>query len=262
VPGRYRTFALSPDEQQLAYDDLVSGDIWIFDLERRTSSRVTTTPGYETSPVWIDEHRIAYRKNSGGIFEKDVSGTTEERRLSDLMVNGPTQVTADGHVLFFMVPPNRDVQAVAALPRTGGSTPHVLVQSPFPNVEPQLSPDGRWLAYASPETGRNEVYVQPYPATGARWQISSEGGRQPFWRADGRELFFVADNRRFYTVDVPRNAAPSGWGLPRFLFTMRANVFNTRNSYVASRDGQRFLVNTLAENSGEPLHVVLNWKPR
>jgi serine/threonine protein kinase/Tol biopolymer transport system component len=262
VPGRYRTFALSPDGQQLAYDDLITGDIWILDLERRTSSRVTTTPGYETSPVWVDDRRIVYRKNSGGIFEKDISGTTDERRLSDLMVNGPTQVTNDGKLLFFLVPPDRQSQGIGVLPRTGGGTPQMLVQSPFPNVEPQVSPDGRWLAYASPETGRNEVYVQPYPPTGARWQISSEGGRQPLWRTDGLELYFTGDDRRLFAVSVPPGAPPPAWGLPRFLFTLRANVFNTRNSYVPSRDGQRFLVNTLAENSGEPLHVVVNWKPR
>jgi Tol biopolymer transport system component len=211
--------------------------------------------------VWIDSTRIAYRKSTG-IFEKNVSGTSEERTVSDLMVNGPTQVTTDGTVFFFFVPPGTTSQGIATLPLTGGTTPRMLVQSPFPNVEPSLSPDGHWLAYASPETGRNEVYVQPYPPTGERWQISNDGGRQPIWRADGRELYFVSDDRRFYAVDVLPGTAPSRWSVPHFLFTMRANVFNTRNSYVPSRDGQRFLVNTLAEVGGEPLHVVLNWAPR
>jgi serine/threonine protein kinase/Tol biopolymer transport system component len=261
-PGRYRTFALSPDEQQLAYDDVTGGDIWILDLERRTSSRVTTTPGYETSPVWVDRTRLVYRKNGGGIFEKDVSGTVDERRLSSLMVNGPSQVTKDGKVLFFWVVSEKAAQGIGAMPLAGADEPEVIVQSAFPNVEPQLSPDGRWLAYASPETGRNEVYVQPYPPTGARWQVSSDGGRQPLWRADGRELYFVADDRRFYAVDVPPDVGPADWGLPQFLFTMRANVFNTRNTYVPSHDGRRFLINTLAETGGEPLQVVLNWTSR
>jgi serine/threonine protein kinase/dipeptidyl aminopeptidase/acylaminoacyl peptidase len=261
APGRYRTFALSPDERHLVYDDLTTTDLWILDLERRTSSRLTTTPGYETSPVWIDDTRVAYRKNTG-IFEKNVSGTSDERRVSDLMVNGPTQVTTDGTLLFFFVPPGKTAQGVAALPLTGNAPPRMLVQSEFANVEPYLSPDGRWLAYASSETGRNEVYVQPYPPTGERWQVSSDGGRQPIWRADGRELYFVGDDRRFYAVAVSPTEAPPGWSVPRFLFTMRANVFNTRNSYVPSRDGQRFLINMLAEDSGGSLHVVVNWAPR
>ena len=130
--------------------------------------------------------------------------------------------------------------------------PRAIVQSPFPDVEPQLSPDGRWLAYASTETGRNEVYVQPFPPTGARWQVSSAGGRQPLWRADGKELFFVSDDRRFYAVDISDKSGVFDYGVPQFLFEMRANVFNSRNSYVPSRDGQRFLVNMLLEADDSP----------
>jgi len=146
------------------------------------------------------------------------------------------------------------------LPTTGDRTPRTIVASPFADVEPQISPDGRWLAYASTETGRNEGYGQPFPPNGARWQISSAGGRQPLWRADGNELFFVADDRRFYAADIKATGTSFDYGVPKFLFEMRANVFNVRNSYVPSPDGQRFLVNPLI-NAGEPLNVVLNWKP-
>ena len=172
-------------------------------------------------------------------------------------------MSADGKwLLYFWVPPGGPSQDIVVLPMTGERKPRTIVESPFADVEPQLSPDSRWLAYSSTETGRYEVYVQPFPPTGARWQISSAGGRQPFWRADGKELFFVADDRRFYAIDVLSAAGTFDYGVPHFLFDMRANVFNVRNSYIPSPDGQRFLVNTLVDNAGEPLNVVLNWKPK
>ena len=127
-------------------------------------------------------------------------------------------------------------------------------------MEPQISPDSRWIAYASTETGRNEIYVQPFPPTGKRWPVSNRGGRQPLWRADGKELFFVADDRKFYSVDVREKAGEFDFGTPRFLFDMRANVFNSRNSYIPSRDGQRFLVNTILDSDSAPINVVTNWQ--
>jgi hypothetical protein len=110
----------------------------------------------------------------------------------------------------------------------------------------------------SNDTGRNEIYVQPFPPTGAKWQVSNNGGRQPIWRADGKELFFVSDDRKFYAVDV-RGGPTFDYGVPRFLYDMRANVFNTANSYAPSRDGQRFIVNMLLDNGTSPINVVLNW---
>ncbi len=264
VPGQYRTSALSPDGKRLAYEDRTKGDIWVLDLERQIPSRFTSSPVNEACPVWFpDGTKIVYRSDSGGVFEKDASGTTGERRLLDVFINGPSQVTNDGKwILYFFVPPGGQSQDIAVLPTSGDRTPRTIVASPFADVEPQISPHGRWLAYASTETGRNEIYVQPFPPTGARWQISSAGGRQPQWRADGKELFFVADDRRFYSVDVGPSAETFDYGAPRFLFNMRANVFNVRNSYIPSPDGQRFLVTTLLDQTGEPLNVILNWKPR
>ena len=264
VPGSYRCMALSPDGKRLAYEDAGKGDIWILDLDRQTPSRFTSDPGFEGCPAWFpDGSKIAYRSDAPGIFEKDASGTTGERPLLRRFVNGPSQVTRDGKwLLFFWVPPGGQSLDIAVMPLTGERTPRTIVQSPFPEVEPQISPDNRWLAYASTETGRNEVYVQPFPTTGARWQISSAGGRQPLWRADGNELFFVAEDRKFYAVDVKAAGRSFDYGVPHVLFEMRANVFNVRNSYAPSLDGQRFLVNTLLESTGEPLNVVLNWKPR
>jgi len=196
------------------------------------------------------------------MFEKDVTGTGAERVLLAQPVNGPDQISADGKwILYFAVTPGGN-QDVYVLPTAGERKPQLVVQTPFPDVEPQFSPDVRWLAYASNENGRNEIYVQAFPSTGRRWQISNSGGRQPLWRADGKELFFVSDDRKFYAVDVSisANSGSFEYGVPHFLFDMRANVFNSRNSYIPSPDGQRFLVNMLLEADDAPINVVQNWR--
>ncbi len=260
-PGNYRTPDLSPDGRFLAYGDVNLRDIWIFDLSRNISSRFTSGAGSETAPVWFpDGSKIAYRIDQGGMFEKDVTGTGTEQVLLKENVNGPDQVSADGKwILYFKVTPGGN-QDVYVMPLTGDRTPQMIVQTAFADVEPQFSPDVKWLAYASSENGRYEIYVQAFPSTGRRWQVSSSGGRQPLWRADGKELYFVSDDRRFYAVDVSERAGAFEFGVPKFLFEMRANVFNTRNSYVPSRDGTRFLVNMLLEADDAPISVVQNWQ--
>jgi Tol biopolymer transport system component len=263
-PGNYRTPDLSPDGQRLAFGNVNERDIWIFDLVRQTMSRFTSGRGNETSPVWFpDGTKIVYRSDQGGMFEKDVTGTGTERVLLKQNVNGPDQVSADGKwILYFAVTPGGN-QDIYVLPTTGEPKPQIVVQTAFPEVEPQFSPDVRWLAYASSENGRNEIYVQPFPTTGRRWQVSNNGGRQPLWRADGKELYFVSDDRKFYAVDVSEKAGAFEHGIPQFLFDMPANVFNTRNSYMPSQDGKRFLINTLLradEADDAPINVVQNWR--
>jgi eukaryotic-like serine/threonine-protein kinase len=259
-PGNYRTPALSPDGKQLAFADVNQGDIWIFDLLRQTSTRFTTRVGTETCPVWFpDGRKISYRSDSGGLFQKALSGSGTEETLLTGMVNGPSQVSSDGKwLLYFAVVPGQ-TQDIFVLPTSGERKPQVVVQTPFADVEPQFSPDGRWLAYAANELGHLEVYVQPFPTTGERWQLSNSGGRQPLWRPDGKELFFVTDDRRFYAVDVSATGKSFDYSVPHFLFTMRASVFNSRNSYIPSADGQRFLVNMLLDTDDEPINVVHNW---
>jgi Tol biopolymer transport system component len=260
-PGNFRTPDLSPDGTRLAYTDVNQRDIWIFDLVRRTSSRFTANPGTETAPAWFpDGSKIAYRSDQGGLFEKDAGGTGTERLLLKENVNGPSQVSPDGQLILYFRVMGGDTQDIVVLPTAGDGAPRPIVQSAFADVEPQLSPNMRWLAYASSETGANEVYVQPFPPTGTRWKISNSGGRQPLWRADGKELFFVADDRKFYAVDITDMKGSFDYGTPRFLFEMRANVFNALKSYIPSRDGQRFLVNMLLGSDDAPISVVHNWR--
>jgi Tol biopolymer transport system component len=258
-PGRYRTPALSPDGKRLAFTDVGKADIWIYDLGRRSSTRFTSERDIDTCPVWApDGTKIYYRNDGSGLFEKSAAGSGPPRRLLDQFVNGPSQVSRDGKwLLYFAGGPTRTLDVVV-LPLTGSATPKPVVETAFSEVEPQWSPDGRWLAYVSNETGRNEVYVQPFPASGERWRVSTDGGRQPLWRADGRELFFVSEERKFYAMAVTAKGAPFD-SAPQYLFEMRANVINTRNSYLPSADGQRFLVNMVLDTPDPPINVVVNW---
>ena len=248
APGNYRTADLSPDGQRLAYNDVNLRDIWISicrDRPRRVSPAILATDGARlVSRREQDRLPERFRRS----VREGVAGPGTGRLLLKAnSVNGPYQVVLGWQVDPVLPRHARGNQDVIVLPMTGDRKPQMIVQTPFPDVEPQFSPDVRWLAYASSENGRNEVYVQAFPSTGRRWQVSSAGGRQPLWRADGKELFFVSDERKFYAVDVSEKDGIFQYGVPQFLFDMRANVFNTRNSYIPNRDGTRFLVNMLLD---------------
>jgi serine/threonine-protein kinase len=263
-PGIYRTPALSPDGRRLVYTDMSDGNLRILDLQRQLITLFTSDPGSEAAPVWSpDGARIYYRSDGGGVFVKDAAGTSPATKIFGGSISGPSQVVdhpALGSLLLhFGMLSRQPSQDILVLTLTGEQAQRAIVTSPFPDVEPQVSPDGKWLAYVSSENGRNEVYVQPFPPDGRRrWQVSTQGGRQPMWRADSRELFFVSDDRRFYAVSVTENSQ-SFDDVPQFLFEMRANVFNTRNSYVARKDGQRFIVNTVLDTPAGPISVIYNW---
>ena len=237
--GRYRTSALSPDGKRLVYTDLADSNLKILDLQSQTTTVLTSDPGTETAPVWsTDGKRIYYRSDSGGVFYKEADGRSGPVRISDALINGPTQYLDDPKLgpllLFFGFLPKQPSMDVLILPLTGQASPRAIVSTAADDVEPQVSPNGKWLAYASSETGSHEIYVEPFLPDGkTRPRISRSGGRQPMWRADSRELFFVGDDRRFYAVRVP-DSGPSQSIEPEFLFNMHANVANTRNSYVPS----------------------------
>jgi eukaryotic-like serine/threonine-protein kinase len=265
VPGRYRYPDLSPDRQRLAYVNGADGNVWILDLKRQLSSPFTTG-GMAVGPVWSnDGATIFYRKPAaqnfqGGIYEKSASGATAEKLFFEGRMNGPSQVSKDGRwLLYFASPEGESAQDVFVLPLKGDRKPQRIVQSPYPDVEPRLSPDGKFVAYASTPTGRLEVFVEPFPATGERWPISNSGGRQPLWREDGGELYFVSDvDNRFYAVAI-EPGPKFDYGPPRFLFDMRASVVNARNSYIPGPDGKRFLVNMELGTAAPPIHVIRNW---
>jgi Tol biopolymer transport system component len=264
APGRYRTSAVSPDERRLVYTDLADDNLKLLDLRSQITTVLTSEPGIETAPVWsTDGKYVYYRSDNGGVFRKEADGTSGPVKVLDAVINGPCQFVKDptlgSLLLFFGILPNQTSMDILILPLNGPPSPRAIVATPSADVEPQVSPDGKWLAYSSSETDAYEVYVSPFPPAGQKGlRISRTGGRQAMWRADSRELFFVSDARKFYAVRIPESG-PASDIVPEFLFDLHANVSNTRNSYVPSPDGQRFLVNMVLDTKDAPINVISNW---
>jgi hypothetical protein len=163
----------------------------------------------------------------------------------------------------YNAPTPKTLGDIWALPLTGDRKPVPVVHGPFSEDQAQISPNGRWIAYRSNESGKDEVYVRPFSpgsaAAGGKWQISEGGGWEPRWRRDSKELFYLTDTK-LMAVDVRSDGATFEAGVPKPLFEVRLGTTTLRNRYVVSRDGRRFLMNLLAEETTTPPYtVVLNW---
>jgi Tol biopolymer transport system component/predicted Ser/Thr protein kinase len=264
--AEYLDFEISPDGRTLAFvrvDDVQTlADVWTLDFERRTPARITNAPSNEASLVWSpDGAYLAFRSNRRGnsdIFRVRASGGTEDMWLamkSNLIVSDWSGAT--GHVVITNTGPSGF--GIWTWDTKPGSEPRLAIQSRSNAAQGKMSPDGRWLAYASDESGRWQVYVQPFPPTGEQQQVSAEGGAEPRWRGDGRELFFLSPAHQIMSVSISGGRATSA---PKALFQTRVplteNVY--RRNFAVSSDGQRFLVNVSdGEPMTEPLTVVLNW---
>ncbi len=180
----------------------------------------------------------------------------------------PSDWSADGRFLaYYRTDPRTqlDIWTLSlAADRPGsaeGRKPVPFLHADFNESQGQFSPDGRWIAYVSDESGSQQVYVQSFPTLGGQRQISREGGTQPRWRRDGKELFYLAPDRKLMAVTV-KTAAAFEADAPRPLFQTALNVNELRQTYAVSADGQRFLLNTSLEAGPAPMTVVLNWPAR
>jgi serine/threonine protein kinase/Tol biopolymer transport system component len=267
--------SISPDERHVAVYRTVGGntDIWLLDTARGVLSRFTFDAANDVNAIWSpDGGRMVFQSNRKGVsdlYQKALAGGgKEEPLLASSQDKAPMDWSSDGRFLLFRnTDPNMGYD-LWALPFGGERTPFPVVQTNFEERDGQFAPDGRWVAYQSNESGRVEVYVQPFPHQGGKWQISSAGGAQVRWRRDGKELFYIALDGRLMAVST-RTAAHSETfdaGAPVPLFRTRlggAVQAINRQQYIVSADGQRFLMNTLTEESGtSPLMVVLNWNAK
>lgn len=258
---------LSPDGKRVAIarwqDKKRLYDIYVIDLMRGTESRLTFDPADDKFPIWShDGSRIAWYSNRAGayqFYQKLANGVGEDELLlqSDSLIS-PASWSADGKfLLYHRYDPKSDVD-VWVLPLEEDRKPFPFLQTQFRENDAVFSPDGRWIAYRSNESGKNEVYVRTFPAASGKWQISINGGQQPQWRSDGKELFYISADRKLMAVDV-KSGATFEAGLPKALFDLTAaKAYNT--GYEATADGQRFLlVRTLQEPAPAPFSVVVNW---
>jgi Tol biopolymer transport system component len=274
APGLFIGFALSPDDKRVALD-LVSLDpggreVWLMELANGVASRLTASSSAELSPVWSpDGSRIAFATSRGwgstDIFQTPSSGAGRaEALLKSENRELPTDWSRDGQSLVYERIGRDAKSEVWILPLAGDRKPAPVLQSSFNESQGVLSPDGRWIAYVSDESGRQEVYAQTFPASASKWRISPDGGSQPRWRRDGKELFYLTADGRLMAAGVGVSA---GAGLaaasPTPLFrteAMNQDVAGTAIQYAVTTDGQRFLVSSpVGGQRGESLTVVLNW---
>jgi serine/threonine-protein kinase len=261
---------VSPDGQRVALDtrDVSSVDIWIWDLQRQVLTRLTTDPARDLTPVWTpDGRRIAYSSDRGGapnLFWQASDGTgTAERLTTSLQVQAPAAFTPDGKSLILRDTDPKTGADIALMTLEGERTPKPLIHSRFDEANAELSPDGRWIAYQSNESGRAEVHVRPFPKVDSgHWQISTNGGSQPLWARSGRELFFVDASRRI--IAVPIQTGPSFTAGNTTVAVAALSVATAPGrAYDVSPDGKRFLVIQPAgadDKASQPqLNVVLNW---
>ncbi len=258
----YRRPRLSPDGQRVAVEvqSVANSDIWIYDIGRGTRMRLTVE-GTNQSPVWTpDGTRVTFSSNRDGppdLYWKPADGSGQAELLLNMNSQNnlvPSSWSPDGESLAFY---NANGPGdIWALPREGDAS--TFVATAFDERSPMFSPDGRWLAYVSNESGRDEVYVQPYPGPGGKWPISTEGGTEPRWSADGRELFYRLGDKMM-VVEVRSEPAFSS-ERPQLVFEVPylRDQFGTSN-YDISPDGQRFLM--IKEEGGQQaqINVVLNW---
>jgi len=268
-PGMQSEPWLSPDGKRVAAGraDLQSHDIWLLDIARGTTTRFTFDPATDVSPVWSpDGSRIAFASMRGGkfgLYQKISSGAGADELLLQTDQNSfPDSWSPDGRFILYETENPKTRFDLYVLPLDGDRQPFAFLNSEFNETHSQFSPDGRWVAYVSDESGRAEVYVQSFPASGGKWQVSTGGGDQPQWRRDGRELFYIAPDKKLMAVQITAGASFES-GAPVALFTTRVpatGLTDDRNHYVTAPDGQRFLVNNLVEEgTTQPITLVLNW---
>jgi serine/threonine-protein kinase len=272
MPSRaYALLSLSPDGSQVALDVRdQEDDIWIWSFARGTLTRLTIDPQLDLGVDWTpDGRRIAYSSSAdkGNIYWQAADGTGAPERLTVRdRPQRPTAFAPDGRTLVFAEPANppRDLALVHL---TGERKTELLLgETPFDELNGEISPDHRWLAYESDESGRKEVYVRPFPnVNGGRWQVSTNGGTRPYWRPDGSELFYwsaTGDNTGQIMVVSVTSGGSFTAGRPRLAVERSYLAPISGRSYDVSPDGRRFLVIKDAPaptSAPSELVVVLNW---
>ena len=258
--------AISPDESTVAFDrgDPQTGisDIWLLKIASAQPTRFTFDGRTNQDPVWSpDSRRIVYRStvgaNAGGLRWKSLDGSFPDMDLDPGGRNiSPTDWTSDGRYIVESSSGSNRFGEIWLIPLFEQAKPRPLLQARFSQSGGRVSSDGRWIAYTSNETGRNEIYVQTFPMAGGKRQISTEGGTRPRWSRSGNELFFIGTGGKMMAVAV-KNTATLELGPPTPLFSVRIGV---NSNFDVSKDG-RFLIPVENEESAlRTITVILNWQ--
>jgi len=280
APRAFGSPRLSPDGQRLAFHTTQTNrNVWVYDISRGASSQMTTE-GQNNQSIWSpDGKRVTFGSAAAGPFNlfwkaADSSGPAE-RLTTDEHSQYPSSWSPDGKTLAFIQVATQTSYEIWTLSLEGGAAKsRPFVQTPFLNRWAEFSPDGRWLAYVSNESGRDEVYVQPYPGPGGRQQVSTEGGVAPAWARNGKELFYAVpasivgtipatnDALKMMAVDVTSQPTFTA-GKPKMLFAGRYINNTPVRGYDVTPDGRRFLMMQAKEQPPAPalteIVLVQNW---
>jgi Tol biopolymer transport system component len=270
-PAAIDGFRVSPDGKFLAeqVSDARSKnvDLWVVDLARGVRTRFTFAPGLEINPVWSpDGKRIAYTANPKGhldIYIKNADGSGQAEPLTSSEVTKyADDWSPDGRTLSMTVvdPRGNTITDIWTVSLTGDHTPKPFLATQFVEGNSVFSPDGRWLAYQSDESGRDEIYVTPFPGPGGKWQVSQGGGVEPEWRRDGGALFYRSPDGALFEASVTVKGSAVEVGTPRQLFSAPpTGGSGTARSYAVSPQGDRYLLLKPIQNVVTPVTLVTHW---
>ncbi|MGH9891764.1 MAG: hypothetical protein ACREA0_07245, partial [bacterium] len=265
-PGEYHDLRLSPDGRKvvvtLADPQTRLHDLWIIELGRNLATRFTSQAPDSGLGVWSpDGRRMVYcrpQNNPPFLHTRPLTGGEEEVLLpTSGTMQCATDWSPDGRFILYMDRNPNTNWDIWTLPLDAERKPIPLLRTPFRETQAVFSPDGRWVAYVSDESGRPEVYVQPFQGPGEKRRISAGGGSLPRWRRDGRELFYVGADNQLMAVPI-RLGSSAEPGTPTALFALET-ARTVHEEYDVSPDGQRFLINSLVPGSAAAPTVVLNW---
>ena len=271
----YFHLRLSPDGKSIALESRdEEDDIWIWDLAREALTRLTFGPASEGYPVWTsDSRRVLYRSEDRAgttIFRKAADGTGVAERLAHNQFDAsPNSLSPDGkHLVYRGATANTSrARDLMLLPLDPAGPARPLVQTEFIEDNGEVSPDGRWIAYESNESGQRDVFVRPFPATDTgKWQVTFGGATRPIWSRNTRELFYIATvdgNETLMGVGIPPLSAGSAfaYGKPAVVFSMASYFTGAIRAVDISADGRRFLVVKNGDNAAPPpsITVVSHW---
>jgi serine/threonine protein kinase len=280
-PGTYAHFRLAPDEKRIAYDNNSAAgkdDLWVLDSVRGVPSRLTFDPEDDNLPLWSPDGQSilwpSHRNGSFDLYIKAANATGQEKLLVKMgtPTGWATDWSRDGRYILYQRPGEKTGHDLWIAPQApnakddgkGDRQPFVYLNTQFDEQEGRFSPDARWVAYTSNESGVSEIYIQSFPLSSTKVPISTGGGSEPQWSEDGTELFYLRADRTLMAVPInhtPADLLKAGLPTPLFRVPPVLDTGITARSYAVGKDGKRFLIaNADSTANAVPLTVVLNWR--